>query len=226
MAKAVHDGHRQRLKARFLAEGIDSFQPHEILELILFYGVPRVDTNEIAHHLIERFGSLAEVMDAPYEELLQVKGVTESAAALLKLLPQAARIYLTERHGGQEILNTPAKLGEYFVNRFVGETSELVYLLCLDSSLNAISCTKITEGGVSGATVAIREIVSLALRHNSAWVVLAHNHPRGLAAPSNEDVIATRTIKKALAYLGVTLVDHIIVSGKEYCSIQERYPEL
>lgn len=224
MASDLHEGHRQRLKNRFLAEGIDSFEEHEVLELLLFFSIPRMDTNELAHALIRRFGSLAEVLDAPYEELLKVKGVSENTAVLLKLEPSLARAYLESRRAG-EMLDSSRKLGEFFVDRFVGRTKEIVFLLCLDSSLNVINCDIIAEGSISASTLDIRMIVEKVIRHSACRVVLAHNHPRGIAVPSNEDVITTRQVRRALALLGIELIDHIIVAGKEYYSMSESYPD-
>lgn len=226
MSNDIHSGHRGRLRNRFLAEGLDSFEPHNVLELILFYAIPRIDTNEIAHRLIQQFGSLSEVLDAPYEELRKVKGVTENAATLLKLLPELSRAYCVNRHAADEVLNSPQKIGEYFVDRFIGRTKECVYLLCLDSSLNVINCDLLTEGTVTSSNIEIKSIAERVLRHNACRVVLAHNHPRGLAMPSNEDIIVTREIKRALAYLHIEMLDHIIVAGNDWYSLFEHYPNL
>ena len=224
--KDLHAGHRKRLKARFRADGLDGFEPHNMLELLLFYAVPRVDTNETAHRLIARFGSFSEVLDAPYEELLRVPGITENAATLLKLVPQLSRVYLEGRRPVGEALDTPRVLGAYFCERFVGRTRECVFLLCLDSSLGAIACEMLCEGSAIAANLDTKRIVERALRHNAARVVLAHNHPRGLASPSNEDILVTSRLKKALALLELELVDHIIVAGNEYYSVMEHYPDL
>lgn len=225
MDKEIHAGHRLRLRQRFLAESLDSFQPHEILEFLLFYGVPRMDTNELAHTLIEEFGSLARVMDAPYDELVKIKGISGHTAALIKLVPELSRIYLEGHHPDTEVLNTPQKIGSYLTAKFVGRTKEVVYLLCLDSSLNTIACEMIAEGSISASSIDIRLIVERVIRHNAYRIVLAHNHPRGLAIPSNDDVITTHYIKKSLESIGVELLDHVIVAGKEYCCLSERYPD-
>lgn len=225
MADQLHEGHRQRLKNRFLAEGLDSFEEHEILELLLFFSIPRMDTNELAHALINRFGSLAEVLDAPYEELLKIKGVSDNTALLLKLEPNLARVYLDGRRNPVEALDNSRKLGEYFVNKFIGRTNEVVFLLCLDSSLNVINCDMIAEGTVSSSMLSGRRIMEQVVRHNAYRVVLAHNHPRGLALPSNEDIIVTRDFRHALKRLEIELIDHIIVAGKEYISLFDSYPD-
>lgn len=224
--KDIHQGHRRRVKDRFLSEGLDCFADHNVLELLLFYSVPRIDTNVLAHRLINRFGSLAKVFDAPYEELLQVDGISENSALLIKMIPSLARVYLCNQQADTLIMQTPEQLGKYFISRFVGETGEIVYLLCLDSSLNIISCELLAEGSVSSATIDIKKIVQCVVRHNAWRVVLAHNHPRGLALPSNEDVIVTREIRRALASLGIELADHIIVAGRDWYSLLSQYPNL
>lgn len=224
--KGIHDGHRQRLKARFREQGLDGFEPHNVLELVLFYAIPRVDTNEMAHALIERFGDLPGVLDAPVEELMQIKGITEHAALLLKLIPQVARVYLSGQSRTDAALDSPYLLGEYMVDRFVGRTSECVFLLCLDTALKPIRCELLTEGSVSGAGFEIKQVVERALRCMSSRVALAHNHPRGVALPSNEDVIMTRDLRRALEPLKIELVDHIIVAGRAFYSIYEHYPNL
>lgn len=226
MGNDLHSGHRLRIKERFLADGLDGFEPHNVLELLLFYALPRVDTNEIAHRLINRFGSLPEVFDAPYEELCKVKGVSEHAATLLKLIPELSRVYSTGRDSDAVLLDSSRKIGEFLVKRFIGRTKECVYLLCLDHALKLIHCGILTEGSVDSANVDIKSIVERALRHNAARVLLAHNHPRGLAVPSNEDVLITREIKRGLAYLDIELVDHIIVAGNDWYSLAEHYPNL
>lgn len=224
--KNPHAGHRLRLKSRFLTQGLDGFEQHNILELLLFFGIPRIDTNEIAHTLIERFGSLSEVLDAPYEELCKVEGITEHTATLLKLVPQLSRVYLTGQHRSEESLDSSRKLGEYFVNRFVGHTKECVYLLCLNAALQPLSCDRLSEGSVTSSGFEIKQVVEQALRNQAPRVVLAHNHPYGISVPSNEDILVTKELKMALRILNIELVDHIVVAGEDYYSISEHYPNL
>lgn len=219
--KDIHTGHRERLKNRFLNEGLDDFEKHNILELLLFYAIPRVDTNEIAHDLIREFGSLSEVFNANYDDLVKVNRITANAATLIKLIPSLARAYLTDKPPAGEVFDSSAKTGEFFVKKFVGETAEVVYLLCLDSSLNYISCDKITKGTVSRANLSIRTIVENVVKHNASSVVIAHNHPRGYAIPSPEDIRATKAIYDALDFLEIRLLDHIIVAQNDYMSIDE-----
>lgn len=221
MSNDIHFGHRQRLKNRFLKSGLDEFEQHNILELLLFYAIPRMDTNEIAHNLINHFGNISKVFDAPYDELIKVKGVTANAATLIKFIPNLTRVYLENKYQPPDFYNTPKKIGEYFLNKFVGINHEVVYMMCLDSSCSLIQCELLTQGTVTAANISIRKIVEMVVRHNACSVILAHNHPRGLAVPSNEDIITTISIKNALKQLDIILLDHIIIAQNSYVSLVE-----
>ncbi|HNX99923.1 MAG TPA: DNA repair protein RadC [Oscillospiraceae bacterium] len=218
----VHDGHRGRMKTRFLEHGLDNFDDINVLELLLFYALPRCDTNVVAHRLLDRFGSLPGVLEAPAEELARVEGVGDSAAALLRLIPQVSRRYMMEREGtAAHALSDPASAGCFFVPRFLYETDEVVYLACLDSVHRVLSCTEVGRGVVNSAEVSVRKIVELALRQNAAAVILAHNHVNGLAIPSKEDELTTRQLASALNLVGIGLIDHIIVAGGEFVSMAD-----
>lgn len=221
MSENIHAGHRKRLKKRFLCEDIDNFEHHNILELLLFYAIPRMDTNEIAHNLIKQFGGISEVFDAPHSELIKVKGVSDNAATLIKLIPSLSRVYMQNQSLDSLVLDSSKKIGEYFVNQFIGKNQEIVYIMCLDSSCSIINCNVLAQGTVTQANVSIRIITEIVVKHNACSVILAHNHPRGLAVASNEDVITTVTIKKALKQLDIVLLDHIIVAQNKYASLAE-----
>lgn len=215
----VHGGHRKRAKKRFRDNGLSSFENHNVLELLLFYAVPRIDTNVIAHNLINDFGSISKVFDAPIDQLVKTSGVTENSATLIHLIPQLARLYLEDKAEDLEVLDSSDKIGTYFSNKFISETNEIVYMLSLDSSCNVISCDILAHGVVSQANVSIRKIIDIVVRYNVSSVVLAHNHPRGLAVASNEDVITTKFLFDALKLLDIPLLDHIIVAQNEYISL-------
>ncbi|MBQ7492222.1 MAG: DNA repair protein RadC [Clostridia bacterium] len=217
---SVHDGHRQRMIQRFLQEGLDGFEEHQILEMLLFYSIPRRDTNETAHRLIDAFGSLSGVLDAPYQELLNVTGIGENTAAMLKLLPALTRVYQSAAVKDIRI-NSSAAAGEYLLPRFIGRRDEAVFLVCLDVKGQVLSCNLLHEGSVNSAEVNIRKIMSTVLKYNAVNVILAHNHPGGVALPSDEDLATTRRIRDALAPMDVTLVDHIIVAGGDYVSLAD-----
>ena len=214
----LHDGHRQRLIQRFLEEDLDNFEPHNVLELLLFYAIPRKDTNELAHVLIDTFGSLKGVFDAPYEELIKVAGSGPNTAALLKLVPSLTRTYYSS-DARSVILDTSEKSGEYFLPYYIGQTEEVVRLACLDAGGKVISNQILHRGSANAAEVNIRKIVNIALRNNAMGVILAHNHPGGLPLPSEEDVATTKSIREALMPMGILLMDHIIVAGQDYVSM-------
>ena len=217
----VHDGHRERTKKRFTQHGLDNFNDIGVLELLLFYAMPRQDVNPLAHALLDSFGSLSAVFDAPLDELMRVPGVGESTAALIKLIPQTARRYLISRAGASEILNTSAKAGEYLIPYFFSERDEAVFLVCLDAKCKVLGCKLMFRGDVNTAGVNVRKIVEAALLYNATNVILAHNHTDGIALPSIEDKETTRKLAAALRAVDITLQDHIIVADDDYVSLAD-----
>ena len=218
---SIHDGHRQRLKNRFRQEGLDKFDEHQVLELLLFYAIPQRDTNPLAHRLLEHFGSLAQVLEAPAEELEKVSGVGSNVSTLLSLTTALARYYMVNRSAHTEVLTTTEMCGDYLLPHFVGRRNETVFLLCLDAKCKVLGCKEVGEGSVNSASVPIRRIVEMALGMNATTVVLAHNHPSGLALPSGEDVQTTRRLAVALDMVDITLADHIVVADDDYVSMAQ-----
>lgn len=215
---SLHDGHRQRKKQRFLQHGLDSFADHEVLELLLFYAIPRRDTNETAHRLLEHFGTLKGVLMASVEELQKVEGVGENAAILLHLLQAVG--YRTLRAAGDDtILNSVDSAGAYFQKLLHGERREVLYQVCLDAKGKVLSHKRLSSGTVSMAPVNVREVVENALYTDASGVLLAHNHPSGIALPSEEDRQITMQIRQALGTMGIELVDHIIVADNDFVSM-------
>ncbi len=218
---SVHDGHRQRRKELFRKHGLATFADHEVLELLLYYAVPRQDTNPIAHRLIERFGSLEGVFCASFDELQQVEGIGENAATLIRLMFPLCRRVRTEGNRHPTILNTDARVGDYFLELFLGETKELLYQACLDGKGKLLARYLLAEGGVDRVNLNMRTIAENALRVNASSVILAHNHPSGVALPSEEDNKTTLEIWRVLGSIGVELVDHIIVADDDYVSLRD-----
>ena len=218
---SVHDGHRKRMRQRFLAEGLDQFTDVQILKILLFYCIARQDTNPIAHELLNHFGSLSQVLEAPVEELCKVDGIGENTAVFLKLITQVGRCYLTDRASKSRILPTLDSCAKYLQTFFFGRNVETVYLLCLDAKCKMLCCKKISEGDVNSTTLSVRKIVETALSTNASSVVLAHNHPGGLAVPSNVDVQTTLRIADALQAVDVHFIDHILVTDDDYVSLAQ-----
>ena len=216
---SIHNGHRQRLKERFKKEGLDHFEQLQVLELMLFYCIPRKDTNEIAHRLLDRFGSVAKVVEAPVEELRKVPGVGENAAVFLSLLNDFGRYHKVNRVKNMGGLKSVEECGTYLAPYFKGRRNEIVFLLCLDAKCDVLCCREVGEGSVNSAAIPIRRIVEMALGANATSVVLAHNHPSGLAIPSGDDVQTTKRVAMALRAVDIELADHIVVADEDFVSL-------
>ncbi len=215
----MHDGHRERLKKLFVLEGLDNFNEIQVLELLLFYAIPRQDTNPLAHRLLDKFGSLSQVLEAPIEELQNVEGIGPNAATLLHLTTAVGRYYMVNRAMHERVLSTTEKCGDFLVPFFHGRCNETVYMLCLDAKCKLLCCREVSEGSVNSAGVSPRKVVQIALTTNAATVVLAHNHPSGIAVPSAEDVQTTYRVAAALEAVEITLADHIVVADGDYTSM-------
>ena len=221
--KPNHSGHRARLRQTYLRGGIDSLSDVNRLELLLFYAVPRRDTNQLAHALLQEFGSFSAVMGADVARLTKVDGISENAAVLIQLVGQLSACAERERAETRSrgILDTTDKCAEYLLPHFFGLRAETVYILCLDGKCKLLACRKLGEGSINAAEISTRKIVETALHHNAVSVVLAHNHPNGICRPSAEDESTTLRIWHALDAVDIQLVDHIIVSGSDYCSMAD-----
>ena len=219
--KPLHKGHRQRLKERFLREGLDHFEEHQVLELLLFYGIPQKDTNPIAHELIGRFGSLSGVLEASPEELQEIPFVGENVSTLFKLVTAVSRYYQVNCAMREQILTTIDACGRYLTPFFYGRQHETVFLLCLDAKCKVLCCEMVGQGSVNSAGVPIRNIVETALKANASTAILAHNHPSGLALPSREDIYTTRRVATALDAVEIELTDHIIVADNDWVSLAQ-----
>lgn len=221
---SIHKDHRQRLRDRFLKEGLDNFDELYVLELLLFYCIPRVDTNPLAHRLLDHFGSLTAVLDASPEELEKVEGVGKNTSTFLSLITKVGRYYQVKQSQPGTILRTIDQCGNYLVPYFYGREQETVFLLCLDAKCKVLCCKMVGEGNVNSANIPIRRVVEIALGANATTVVLAHNHPSGLAIPSADDIQTTQRVAAALEAVEIILADHIVVSRDDFVSIvQSQY---
>ena len=217
---SIHDGHRERMKATFAAHS-EALTEVQFLELLLYYAVPRRDTNELAHRLLDRYGSLKEVLDADGADLHKVEGVGEGTELYLKVVREAVRRYVTEPIKETHYIFSSKDAGDYFIPLLQYERIEKVYLLCLNGRGGVICCTLIGSGTLNGVNLSIRAVVDEAVRRRSASVVLAHNHPDGFAIPSGEDRCFTIELKHALELMDIRLFDHIIVSDDSYVSFAQ-----
>ena len=217
----IHDGHREKMRKRFLKGGAEPFADHEILELLLYYAIPRRDTNPIAHALMERYGSLTAVLNAPVEDLKKVEGIGENAAVLLHLVGPLAQKASLEEAERETAINSSHRAGEYLLTVFAGKKRETIYQLCLDQKGKLLACKNLGEGGVAAAALDIRRVVENAILTSASAVILSHNHPSGIALPSSEDYALTDRVKAALATIGVALTDHIIIADGDYVSMAD-----
>ncbi len=217
----IHAGHRQRVRERFLAEKLRNFAPHEVLELLLFYAVPKRDTNETAHLLLDKFGSIDRVFDASLPDLLDVKGVGENMAVLLKLMPEISQYYIKERYGKNVHIENIEQMGKYMCSRIGMAGWEIFAAAAFDADKNEIAFSVISEGSVSRTDVNLRSLTEFAISTRAEMVVIAHNHVTGKPFPSQADRDATRKICRTLAEIGIKIVDHIIVSGDSFFSFAD-----
>lgn len=216
--ESVHGGHRERMRKRFLDHGLDNFADHEVLELLLYYAIPRGDVNPTAHALLKEFGSLAAVLDADPMDLQKITGVGARASELLHLMPPLFRRYrLSESDAG--VFDTTDKVGRYLVNYYIGHVNELLTVILLDNRCRMLSVQALEEGNPHSVKINYRALMNAVLRYNAVSVILAHNHPNGTCVPSREDFIETRMVRDFLQKVGVKLVDHIVVAGTEWTSV-------
>lgn len=216
----THNGHRDRLRKKFLENGLESLQEHEILELLLFYAIPRKNTNEIAHELINRFGSIAKVLDADIELLKEVQGISDSSATLIKMIPQLCNVYLN-CDSVPVGLNDLTEYKDFSIKQYIGIHEEVLKAIYLDNNQQYIACDNIcTIHSPNTIIVNMRRIIERAEKHSSSSLILLHNHPNGSTTPSNEDKISTKKAYKILHDIGITLMDHIIVTKNDALSMR------
>lgn len=215
----IHDGHRKRMKEEFLRGGLDHMPPHRVLELLLFYSIPQGDVNGLAHDLLTRFGSLAAVLDAPYDELMKVPGVGPHTASHLCLITSLARRYFTEKAERLDLTDPLEKIAQQMIARYVGRTDERLTLVCLDDGLKVLYFQFVKVGVEDALQIQFRDLARIALDYHATQVILGHNHPYGLALPSLADKVTTARLAERFQALGIKLLDHIVVAGDDYVSM-------
>ncbi len=222
MDNNIHSGHRDRIRQDFLAHGFDhNTPPHKILELLLCYCVARVDTNPIAHEMIAKYGSVAGVLDAPLEELAEIKGMSERSATLLKLIMPISRRYLYDKAEQKPTFTAIDQIGEYIFRHYIGLKQEKIGVMCLDTKGRLLTFQFFAEGDLSSVGLSFRTLAKIALGSGATAAVLCHNHPDGLALPSDSDVSLTAQAADTLSKIGVQLIDHIIVGDSDFVSMSQ-----
>ena len=217
-----HQGHRDKLRTRFIREnGFDSFEDHQILELLLFYTNPRGDTNPIAHALLDTFGSLKGVLEARPEMLMTVNGVGDRAAALLSMVVPLTRVWNRCAMESPEKIGNSREAEKYCLSLLAGHRSERFYVVSLSAKCAVLGRRLISEGSLSEVSAYPRIVMETALNYNAHSVLLCHNHPGGTCAPSPEDISSTLQLQRLLSGVGILLLDHIIVANDStYSMIQ------
>ena len=207
----LHDGHRAKLKKRFSESGFRQFEDHNVLEFLLFFAIPRRDTNEIAHRLIDRFGSLNAVLEAKPEELTKVDGVGEHAALLLTSYLEVARRYGDGTARALKPLPPYKEMGRMLIDHFAGLDHEQVYAIFYDLSFQRCGDCILHEGDLNTAGFSFRHLGETIIRHKGSYMILAHNHPGGLPIASPDDLNTTDELQRFASDLGVILMDHFII---------------
>ena len=222
-AMEIHEGHRTRLRDRYMQEGLDSFNDINTLELLLFYAVPRVDTNPIAHALLNKFGSLSNVLKASADELKQVKGIGDSAAALITLVGDIDRkAKLADKRKDIKRILSSTDAAEFLKSVFADCNCEMIYMLGMDASRRLLFCKELGTGALTSVEFNIRKAVSVIVNSGAVSVIISHNHPGGVCRPSQDDIDMTHQFKDALKpFNDVTFDDHIIIAGEDYFSFAD-----
>jgi DNA repair protein RadC len=221
--QGTHDGHRERIRQKFLASGFSSFADHEILEMLLFYSIPRKNTNELAHRLIQEFGSIENVFSASIELLMEVKGMSKSSAVLIKMIPDLCKIYLDgERKIYSDSVTSFDDIKTLAIKQYVGESTEILKAIYLDSNCKYLQCVDISTINDNCTTnVNTKRIIEQAEKYNSSHLIIMHNHPNGNIKPSNFDIWSTQNLEEVLKMTSITLVDHLIVADDKVISMRD-----
>lgn len=221
MPKGVHDGHRRRLTDRFLKTGLESFEDHQVLELMLFYTIPRKDTNELAHLLLKEFGSLSAVLEASIKELCRVDGIGPHSASLINFCGQLLRRYYLDKRENVRAFTSIEQIGEYLRPLFLNEKNEKTIIVCVNNRWELLGCVTLSVGTITTTDLRTREVMEAAFEYHATGIILAHNHPAGFATPSEHDLLATRKLIEDLRPAEVYVLDHLIFSANDYTSMRQ-----
>ena len=217
--RELHRQHRKRHKERFLELCGADFQTHELVELLLFYAIPRKNTNSIAHELCERFGTIEKMAEASIDELKLVHGIGDNSAILIKLILSFAQKYIDEKNKEPKRIETLEKAVAYGKNITFGAIKEVVYATFTDNSLNVIDTSLVAIGTIDEAKPLIRNIIELCILKRASALVLFHNHPHGGTEASEADINFTSLLERELDLIGINLVEHIVIDNSEFNTI-------
>lgn len=217
----LHAGHRKRMKDSLIDGGKNNFEDHQLLEMLLFYSIPRVDTNELAHRLIKECGSLKEVLYASPEKLMSVKGIGKETATHIVLIREIYKRVRKNKFEPRKEYDSLTKVGELALSYFDGDKDERISAMLFDGNMHLLNIVELSNGSVNSAPFDKRELARVALMHNATRVILAHNHPSGDTTPSTADRMTNQAAESALEAVGVTLIEHLIVSNIGYTPMMQ-----
>lgn len=220
----IHKGHRERLRKRFMEDG-EHFEDHELLELLLTYSIPRRDTNRTAHILLSRFGCFEDIVSADLEEITAVEGVGRNTALMLKLIGELNNRPAKSKKADRTVYDTEEKIGRLLIRKYRGKRYEECHIMLFDGKCRMIGFKKLSEGVVNGTRVLVRTAVEYAYKHKACSVLLSHNHPGGLAIPTDSDISVTDEFRTAFRLMGISFDGHFIVAEEDWYMIDGRRGE-
>ncbi len=221
MGENLHAGHRQRLKERYRTGGLASLEEHEQLELLLFYAIPRCDTNATAHRLLNVFGSIPAILDAPMAEIERVPGVGKGAGTFFRFLRELYSIYQTKDQEPQPIIKKPVDAAKVLMGLYRDWHTETVTILLMNNQNRMIHAGALNADQSDWVNVDIRAIVQMAFHYGTDKVILGHNHPSGRVRPSQGDIQNSLALEHNLSRVGISMIDHIILYDREFYSLAE-----
>jgi DNA repair protein RadC len=220
----VQENYKDYLQQRFIENGLEYFDTCEILELLLTSSKSSGDVKQVAHKLINEFGSLVNLFDASPICIAQNCCVELNVAIILSMIPDLARFYLKNKYTCEvQILNSTKKIGNYAITLLAGRSIEYFYVICLDAQKKLLKTALLSSGTIDETVVYPRDVVEISLKHKATNIILVHNHPGSSFLPSSEDLFVTKKIKNLLQQLDINVLDHIIVAGNQYYSFVERH---
>jgi len=215
-------GHRQRLRQRFINSGLDGFHDYEVIELLLTLATPRKDCKQAAKAALAAFKTLPAVLEAPIEELCEIKGVGPKNAMGIRLVKAVAERYFKKKLIHKDVINNSKQLFDYLYHSLRDKTREYFKIIFLDAKNRVVATENHSRGTLTGSSVYPRKVIHAALRHAAAALIFAHNHPSGDINPSPEDVAITRQLVFAGKVMGIAVHEHIIIGGNDYFSFADQ----
>ncbi|MGN0106568.1 MAG: RadC family protein [Hominilimicola sp.] len=218
--KNNHLHHRQRMREEFAQTGFKGWPKHKVLEYLMYYTIPVADTNDMAHDLIRKSGGFTNVFHASKEELKDVDGVGEKTAGYLRMLGEFVKYYNNVIYDKDTFVLDSNTSEQYFRDLFAGHSRECFFIICLDPQNHILNSERISEGSFESMDIDVSRIMRIAVKCNAASVVMAHNHPSGIAKASQADIVSTQAVERALLMGGISLLDHIIFADGKCVSMR------